>query len=65
MGPSLTMGAKIKDALKKLDFGMTRSMKRLEQLEDLRAEIDRDIEDLQIMYSKETFEYALKLFNIK
>ena len=30
MGPSLTMGVKIKDALKKLDFGMTRSMKRLE-----------------------------------
>ena len=30
MGPSLTMGVKIKDALKELNFGTTLSMKRQE-----------------------------------
>jgi hypothetical protein len=32
---------------------------------DIKDEIDTDIDDLQIMYSKETFDYALKLFKEK
>ncbi len=32
---------------------------------EIRDEIDTDIDDIQIMYSKESFEHALKLFNIK
>ena len=33
--------------------------------EEFRKEIDSDIDEIQLMYSKETFEHAIKLFNMK